>query len=281
MNYVTYSASELKKLQQELLLLLIEIDRICQKHNIHYYISYGTLLGAVRHQGFIPWDDDIDIDMPREDYERFCAVCLNELDHDRFFLQTQQTDPHYNWVYGKLRLKQTSFIRSGQEHLRQKDGFFLDIFPIDSISDSKWRQRVAKAACKACRKILWAPVGKKSSDSFLLRFWYAILSKIPRKWTIQLFHHFATRDNRNPSTSKRICHNLNGHIFEKEWTAQLIPLLFEQKQFPAPASYSNLLTSLYGDYMQLPPPEKRIGHCYASFVKFLDGTELVAEGEKP
>lgn len=112
----------LEKLQKVELEMLIEIDRICRKNNIKYSIMYGTLLGAVRNGGFIPWDDDCDIMFKRNEYEKF-------------FLQEHRTDPNYLFGYGKLRRKNTVFRRKGQGHINQRDGIFMDLFIYDNIPD--------------------------------------------------------------------------------------------------------------------------------------------------
>ena len=92
---------DLRKLQMIELEMLLEIDRICRKHNIEYFLSSGSLLGAVRHGGFIPWDDDLDIYMMRKEYERFLDICRTELNAEKFFMQTYETDPEYRWFYGR------------------------------------------------------------------------------------------------------------------------------------------------------------------------------------
>lgn len=273
-DYLKLKDEHLKKLQKEMLSLLIEVDRICNKYNIKYVLSYGTLIGAVRHKGFIPWDDDVDIEMFREDYERFCEVCKYELDDTKFFLQNQKTDENYNWVYGKLKLKNTSFIRSGQEHLKQKDGIFIDIFPLDKISHNRYKQKFSMLMCKMCRKILWAIVGKERADSKIGRTIYKVLSFIPQTLIMLLFNYFSKLDN-NKETQLLVSHNyLSGYIFKYEWYVEIIEVEFEGYTFFAPKGYDEILSSIYGKYMELPPKEKRQGNSYASYIMFSDGEEL-------
>lgn len=277
-NYLKLNQEELKKLHNELLPLLIEVDRICKNHNIKYFLSDGTLLGAVRHKGFIPWDDDIDIHMLRNDYEEFCEICKNELNHNLFFTQTQKTDENYNWVYGKLRLKNTSYIRAGQEHLKQDTGIFIDIFPIDNISNNKFMQYLSKTICKVCRKILWSSVGARTEGRLLRRMLYKSLSIIPRCLTIKVFETFSKLYN-NKNTSLLTSNNLEyrndkRYVFKREWYEEVINLEFEGYEFCAPIGYENILHLTYGDYMKLPPKYQRHGRCYASYIKFSDGTEL-------
>ena len=105
---------DLRKLQLIELEMLLEVDRICRENKIRYMISSGTLLGAVRHKGFIPWDDDLDTYMLREDFEKFCEEWNKDADKDKFFLQTYKTDPEYRWGYAKIRRKGTEYLRDGQ-----------------------------------------------------------------------------------------------------------------------------------------------------------------------
>ena len=125
----------LRKLQMTELEMLIEVDRICRKYNIQYFLDGGTLLGAIRHNGFIPWDDDADIIMLRGEYEKFCKACKKELDTERFFLQDYRTDKHYLWGFAKMRRNHTTFLREGQEHVKCHTGVCIDIFYCDNIPD--------------------------------------------------------------------------------------------------------------------------------------------------
>ena len=121
----------LKDAQKIMLEILIEVDRICMKNNIEYWLADGTLLGAVRHRGFIPWDDDIDICMLKEEYNKFLEIAPKEL-KEKFFLQTSKYDKNYNFLYPKIRDRNSIFIEkydSNQEKFHQ--GLNLDIFVMD------------------------------------------------------------------------------------------------------------------------------------------------------
>ena len=130
-NNVEITGDLLKRIQTINLEMLMEIDRICRKNNIKYSIMYGTLLGAVRHGGFIPWDDDCDVVFRRYEYEKFFEACKKDLDTDKFFLQDHRTDSGYLFGYGKLRRNGTVFKRTGQEHIRQHGGLFIDLLILD------------------------------------------------------------------------------------------------------------------------------------------------------
>ena len=121
--------AEKKKLQQLILLIAKEIARICDKYNIDYYLDGGSMLGAVRHKGFIPWDDDFDIAMKRSDFERFLQVCEKELDKNKYFLQTEWSEKNYCFSFAKVQLIGTHFIEEFSKDADVKHGIFADIFP--------------------------------------------------------------------------------------------------------------------------------------------------------
>lgn len=269
---------ELKKLHKDLLSLLVEFDRICKKYDIKYFLSDGTLLGAVRHRGFIPWDDDVDVQMSRVEYDRFCEVCKHELDDSRYFFQNQETDEDYNWVYGKLRLKNTTYMRVGQEHLKQDSGIFMDIFPLDNAPSSEFIQYIFENICNICRKILWSPVGLVTKENLICRLFFKMLSFIPRKVTINVFNFFAKFYN-NKESKLFAYYNLpfrygKRQVLEKELFDEIIDIEFEGYRFCAPKKYDKVLSLTYGDYMEFPPKDKRRGSCPSSYIKFSDGTEV-------
>lgn len=122
--------SKLRQLQLAELEILDEFVRVCQAHDLRYYLVGGTLLGAVRHQGFIPWDDDIDVAMPREDYDRFAQIASEELG-PQYFYQCPDTDPHYFLTYAKVRKNGTEVCEERFRNSKFHKGVFIDIFPLD------------------------------------------------------------------------------------------------------------------------------------------------------
>ena len=170
------TGEDFRKMQLLQLEMMVEFDRVCKENNIKYQIWAGTQLGAVRHKGYIPWDDDADIVMLREEYEKFRAVS-NQLNQDICFFQDHANDPYYRWGYGKLRKTNTRYVRLGQEHIKCKSGVFVDIFPLDDIPLLTIGQMLQDFHCFILRKILWAEVGRVNEHG-LLKAWYNLLAKI-------------------------------------------------------------------------------------------------------
>lgn len=265
------SNSELKQLQKIELEMLTEFDRICRKYHIQYSLDGGTLLGAVRHRGFIPWDDDIDVIMRREEYFKFRKACRKALDRSRFFFQDYLTDPDYRWGYAKLRRNGTEFVRRGQERLKQHSGVFMDIFVVDNVPDGYISRRVHHFFCFLIRKALYSEVGKYNERNPLLRWVYQMLSKIPRDRIFHMRNGLAARANRRPTElishytleyPKHCRYGLPGKCFD-----ELAELEFEGRKFYAFKDYHLYLSTYYGDYMTLPPKEKQKPHLTLSRLK--------------
>ena len=159
---------QFRKMQLTELDMLVEFDRVCRKHNINYVLFGGSLLGAVRHQGYIPWDDDADIGMLREDYNRFKNY-IGELNSEICYFQDHDTDPEYRWGYGKIRRTGSEYVRVGQEHLKCKTGIFVDVFPMDDIPMNLPGQLIQNFRCFVLRKILWSEVGRVNTKARLCR----------------------------------------------------------------------------------------------------------------
>ena len=278
MKQYILNPEEFRRLQLVQLETIVEFDRVCRKHHINYVISSGTMLGAVRHKGYIPWDDDADIMMLREDYERFKTV-MNDLNPDVCFFQDHTTDPEYRWGYGKLRRTGTEYVRLGQEHVKCKTGINIDIFPYDDVPLSTMGQMIQDFYCYCCRKILWSEVGKVNCHGFW-KFWYSLLSKIPRDRVFKWLSYY-TKNSRNDSPNKvrLLCFTAIGKLYckhplkdrygvPKRWFTERAEYEFEGHLLMGTKDYDECLTFWFGDYMKLPPVEQRAQHAPVSSIDF-------------
>ena len=254
----------LRKLQLTELEMMIEVDRICRKHNINYSLDGGTLLGAVRHNGFIPWDDDADIMMSREEYNKFYEVCKTELNQEKYFLQEFRTDLEYRWGYSKMRKNGTVFLRKGQEHIKCHTGVCIDIFIFDKVPNNYISRRVHWISCFIIRKGLYSIVGKKSVTNLVEKILYNALAVLPREfWVCWLFILINKEKNKNRElishltypNRKRIRYGLSSNYYNEYAEKE-----FEGHQFKVIKEYDKYLKELFDDYMKLPPEDKRKVH---------------------
>lgn len=263
----------LRRLQMTELEMLKEVDRICRKYDIKYSLDGGTLLGAIRHDGFIPWDDDADVVMLRSEYIRFYKACKKELNREKFFLQDFRTDSNYRWGYSKMRRNGTVFLREGQEHGKWNQSVFIDIFVYDQVPDSEILRRIHLLICFCIRKGLYAEVGRKSAINGLLRKFYQLLSIIPRDRWVRQLEKVAEITNKNRTELVR--HMTYPYRKEcryglpRECFDEYIDKEFEGYNFKIFKKYDLYLTRLYGAYMVLPPVEKRKVHP-VSKIKLID-----------
>lgn len=262
---IQLSKEKLRNLQLTELEMIAEVDRICRKNNIEYSLDGGTLLGAIRHKGFIPWDDDADVIFTRREYAKFYKCCKNDLNTEKFFLQEYRTDPGYRWGYAKLRRLGTEFVRFGQEHTQYKKGVCIDLFVVDNVPDQYLLRRLYYAYNYCIRKILYSDVGRVQAESGFLRAWYRLLYLIPRNKAFKARNHFASKCNKketklvshltHPYPSKKTKYGMPAECFK-----EFIDLEFEGFYFKGFKQYDKYLSLLYGDYMKLPPEDKRKVH---------------------
>lgn len=265
-------AEELPRLQEMLLEMLVELDRICRAHGIRYTLYGGTMIGAVRHKGFIPWDDDADVAMLRGDYEKFRAVCRDELDDSLFYFQDDRATPGYRWGYGKLRRRGTDFTRAGQEHMPYPQGIFLDIFPQDSVPP-KWGGLFDKL-CYIVRKLQWSEVGRVSEKSAFLRGWYRVLSRIPFSLVQRFYYGLVRWGQRHPASAfTRVLSwpRTRGRKTDirREMFTDVADYEFEGHLLMGMRDYDGFLTFIFRDYMRLPPEGSRCATHAVSSYSFL------------
>ncbi len=260
---IALSETTLRSVQLIQLELLAEVDRICRKCGIHYTIIAGTLLGAVRHGGYIPWDDDADVALLRPEYEKFRRACQTELDRERFYFQDNRTTRGYRWGYGKLRRKGTVFTREHQEHMPYSQGIFIDIFPLDSVPDFYPARVWHNLHCFCLRKLLWAEAGKKAEKSLFLRGLYGVLSRIPLKAVYRHYYRFMRRGNQKETGWVRILTfptPNRQYGYRREWYQDSLAYRFEGISLQGIRDYDAYLSFKFGSYMELPPEKERKTH---------------------
>ena len=260
---VHLTQAQLHQLQRIELELLVEADRICKKCGIHYNIIAGTLLGAVRHGGFIPWDDDADIALLRPEYERFREACKTELDTSRFYFQDYTNTPGYRWGYGKLRRKGTTFLREHQEHMPYDQGIFIDVFPLDNVPMHPWKRQWHSLQCYLIRKFLWSEVGKAADKSPWKRALFRLMSCVPRDWIFRRYDALVAAGSVDPSRWVRILTfptPTRDEGYLRAWYENSAPVIFEGATFQGIADYDSYLAFKFGNYHELPPESQRKVH---------------------
>lgn len=266
-----YTKDNLRRLQLIELEMLKELDRICRKNKIAYIIDAGTLLGAVRHGGFIPWDDDIDVRMLRKDYDRFCEVCRKEL-NQKYFLQTYRTDPGYRWGYARILKKGTVYRRKGQHRMKARNGVFIDIFPNDSLPDEYFANRVCTCVSWLCRKLLYSEVGVLNKKRFSSWLGFCFLNCFPKEWGHRGMEYLSRRYG-DRETSRVRCFGWGSKEetggFLRRWFTETRDTVFEGVTVRAPKDTHGFLVYSFGeDYMTLPPKEKRKPGHPADYIDF-------------
>lgn len=251
---------EVQKIQKE---LISEVQRICNKCGINFNMVGGTMLGAIRHQGYIPWDDDADIGFLRSEYEKFRDACKTELNHEKFYMQDLRDTEGYRWGYGKLRRKGTQFIRLNQEDMPYEQGVFIDLMPFDNVPNNIISRKIHFAKCFIFRKLFWSEVGKKIEKNRMKRYVYYVINKIPMAKIIFAYERFIESTVYKDTELVRILtfptpQKVYG--YKKKWYTELTTYQFDELELPGAKDYDGYLKVKYGDYMKLPPEEKRKIH---------------------
>ena len=257
------SEEELKQIQSVQQELIREVERICNKCNIHFNMVGGTMLGAIRHKGYIPWDDDADIGFLRTEYEKFRKACKKELNHEKYYMQDLRDTEGYRWGYGKLRRKETEFVRMNQEFMPYEQGIFIDLMPFDNVPDGWLTKRIHFFRCFLYRKLFWSEVGSRAELNRWKRAAYKIMRRIPMKLILKSYQQFIDDGQRKKTQSVRILtfptpKGIYG--YERRWYTQLSKYQFGDMQLPGARDYDGYLRVKYGNYMELPPTEKQKTH---------------------
>ena len=259
--------SDLEHLHRTLLLIMDELDRVCRENEIKYTITGGSMLGAVRHKGFIPWDDDMDIALTRENYEKL-MLCADRF-NSNFFLQNYTTDPNYFYGYAKLLLKGTETIEFGHEKTKYKKGIFIDIFPLDNVPvDIKLRNKQKKYNY-FLQKILRQKMCISDNPSWGIkeRFTFKLLRAVSiflngEKLIKQLDSNMKMSEHCDSQIITNLCgmYGYEREMANKEWFSEYEDICFEDREYLVIKDRVAYLSKIYGDFMQLPPVDKRHTH---------------------
>ena len=257
----------LNRLHETLTELLDYFVSVCEAHHLRYVLLYGTALGAYRHHGFIPWDDDLDVGMPRADYEKLLTV-LRQSPDPRYKLQNEQTEPNWFLGFSKIRKQNTLFVEHYLEDCYRDNGIYIDIFPLDYLAGTDGLaarfHRARVSYWGHCLKFLGAPAmfrakysGGRYAAECVLTFPARLLG---RKRRLAHFRHLCvgrcTEEN-----ARYLAEYFFGRILPKEDYLPVGTLTFEGKSYCAPGKPEAYLEAEYGaTYMQLPPPEQRVTH---------------------
>ncbi|MGB3161142.1 MAG: LicD family protein [Carnobacterium sp.] len=262
---------KIKEAQEVQLEILLEFDRLCKKYGIQYQLFSGTLIGAIRHNGFIPWDDDIDVCMLREEYNRFLEVSIKELNKN-YFLQNYHTDKNFQSQYSKIRKNHTRYVENLVQDVNMHQGIFIDVFPYDHVRPKTLKgkaQRIAIDQLKLinyCRVMRVNDVEKNRVLRIAKKATYYILKVIPKSKMDRLITKLVCLFNNKEekyvgelsiSTSK---HMYDSFVLKKEFFYDSIDWDFEGYKFPVPRAYDEILTKNYGNYMEMPPLNEQEPH---------------------
>lgn len=253
---------EKRKLQNLILLIAKEIVRICDKYDILYYLDGGTQLGAVRHKGFIPWDDDFDIAMKRSDYEKFIIICEKELDKTKFFLQTEWSEQNYCFAFTKIQLLGTEIIEDFSKKVNIHHGIFVDIFPYDNLPDNFIQQKWFLYKNHILKNLIWIKCGYGTIEH-KRKISYCIFKILGILFTIKYLkkkrYKLIIQNNKNDT---KLCFTSDYPKIklENDWFDKFDLYEFETEKFKGFKDYDSFLKTLYGEYMTLPPIEERKQH---------------------
>lgn len=259
---------QMEKLHNLEFKIALEVKRICEKNNIKYFLIAGTLLGAVRHGGFIPWDDDMDIGMLREDYDLFLKACKNHLS-DIFYLQSWDSDPDYPFSFSKIRLKGTQIVEKFSENSNMQNGIFIDIFPFDNVPDSKIKAFIQGKKYFLCKRILWIKKGygnniKNECFKQKIRYYVFKLFSMCFSYDFIKNYFYQTQIKYNFQQTKKVVadgsYSYSKESINREWVCNLEYAKFKSEEFLCFKDRKDYLEHFYGNYMKLPPEDKRNRH---------------------
>lgn len=250
--------------------MLVEFDRVCKILHIPYQLTHGTLLGAVRHKDFIPWDDDVDVCMLRADFDRFVKECSKLLD-DKYFLQTAKTDPKSVVQFAKIRMNGTVYENGVDNLADSHTGIWIDIFPMDKIKPGTINEKIQYFEVAVLYALITSTIKNRVvlCRTFwkrqLRKFFYSLMQIVPKSFIEQRLYRVMTRYEKEDVDyvscyANGVGWNYYGYIRKLDGFYDVIYMTFHKAMFPVPGNYDEILTKVYGEYMKLPAAVKRKPH---------------------
>ena len=251
--------TQLEQLQQVILHIAKDVDKLCRKNGIKYYLLGGSAIGAIRHKGFIPWDDDFDIIMDAENYDRFIEVCRTQLDNNKYYFQEGIKD--WPLPFSKVKLKGTHLKEVEGNDDSETDGIYIDIFKMDNVANNpliaRWQY--------FCGKLFLAyqlSIRTYKSASFKKQVLMLLSSPLKIRSIRQWIFNQTIKYNKKKTDyygfffGRTRYHN---SVVKKELYGEPLYVPFEDTEFLIAERYHEYLTQMFGNYMQLPPEEQRKG----------------------
>lgn len=252
----------LRRLQLIQLDIFCEFDRICRKHNIKYMLGAGTALGAKRHGGFIPWDDDMDAFMMYDEYLKFLEVADSEIDHDIYFLKTQKSDKDCNLVFSQLKRNNTVYSKGGRKDFETHPGILIDILPIMDAPKNPILHKIQDRICKFYKTMTWAHIGAHTYKPGLKKKYYMWLAKTDNKKAYEKYIKWATMTKKETGYMSfyDIVNNfMDNPVNHKKTHTELTQMKFEGHEFYITKNLENYLSYAYSkEYMRYPIIKERV-----------------------
>lgn len=257
------SSNQLHEIELE---ILIHFRQICIENQLTYYLTAGTLLGAIRHKGFIPWDDDIDILMPRKDYNKLSNLSA-EIMTKNLFLQNNKTDTNFPFYFSKIRKNNTNVEEEKFSDVSMNKGIYIDIFPLDSCPKTFFFATFFFKIIEFFSFVALSKVSKRFQCGYTkkhMKLLFSLFRCLPLSF-IFFLREFIRVLISIFSSDQCLCSVGGTHGYPKEsyladWFKHETVLIFEEELFPAPSCWHEILTSMYGNYMDFPPKNERNGH---------------------
>lgn len=261
-----YSKEEIKRIQEKSLEMALYFKKICEENNLLFYFCGGCCIGTIRHQGFIPWDDDVDVFMPRADYEKLKKIWNEKADTRKYSLVDSNQDYIDHNLFLNIRDNDTTFIRPYQTELDISHGLILDVLPIDGCPSSKLKRKM---------QMFWATVYSvyrsqlipKNHGTIMKLAGKIALSLVPtKKLRYQLWRYAEQQMTKYPieecAAVTELC--AGPHYMKNKYPKAAFKTAvykeFEGHMMPIPVGYDSYLKIAFGDYMKLPPKEKQVAH---------------------